>query len=163
MVFVDELGTDWAAPDASLKANDREIVSPRRVTSGQVTRPVVLEKVQFVSKTPRPNGPWSQPRPKPTPPKNSAPNPPPIMWASSSCPLRSGLHACPTSALGPKVLSVELKPAGVERNAAESSCDARDGEVDDVESVHAATMRSAAAAATIRGVKPFMGSSFFVF
>jgi hypothetical protein len=50
---------------------------------------------------------------------------------------------------------VELKPAGVERNAALNSCDASEGEVD-VESAHAATARSAAAAVVARNDKPFI-------
>src|SRR5690242_5514920 len=78
------------------------------------------------------------------------------MRLSSSCPFRSGIHAWPISEVAAKVLSVELNPAGVERNAAESSCDASDGEVDDVESAHAPTATRTAAAARMRNDVPFM-------
>jgi hypothetical protein len=65
------------------------------------------------------------------------------MAPSSRAP-RSGIHGSPASPLAEKLLSVELKPAGVDRNAATSS-----GEVPpdgDVESEHAVVTAIAAAA-----------------
>src|SRR3954468_23051729 len=133
MVFVDELGAACARPAPSVNAKDRVIVRPPRVTSGQVTRPLVVESVQLDKKSLKPNGPRSHPRPSGTPPKNSGRMPPPIMPPPSRA-LRSGRHASPASPRGEKLLSVALKPAGVERNAAARSGDALVG---DVESEHA--------------------------
>src|SRR5438105_12437736 len=143
IVFVDELGAACAMPAASVNAKDREMVRPRRVTSGHETRPVALDNVQLDKKSLNPNGPWSQPRPSAAPPKNSGPSPPPIMAPSSSRAFRSGIHASPESALDAKVLSVDLKPDGVERNAAASTDDPLEGEVD---SEHAAATSNGTAA-----------------
>src|SRR5204863_3482865 len=131
---VDELGADCGLPAASVKANDREIVRPRRVTSGQLTRPVLLDRVQLDRKSLIPKGPRSHPRSGPIPPKNSGRMPPPIS-PPSSCALRSGLQGIPASPPAAKLLSVELKPAGVERKAAVRSEDVPAG---DVVSEHAA-------------------------
>jgi hypothetical protein len=56
--------------------------------------------------------------------------------------LRSGLHASPASPEAEKLLSVALKPAGVERNAAVSNGDVLVG---DVESEHAVATTTATA------------------
>jgi hypothetical protein len=67
--------------------------------------------------------------------------PPPIIPPPSRA-LRSGLHASPASPAEEKLLSVALKPAGVDRNAATSSGDVLVG---DVESEHAIATPTAAA------------------